>query len=565
MPPNKPPRKNPNDELAKNKKFNEAIKKYGNIFNYNEAIDDAHHRSESLADDFFDMGVDQAWKDLWDKQQKESMDKFDSGDIDGVESYERDIRWLKDAIRKIKAGRQVASVDLDDMIMDLESKVENPQGSGRTRKNPRNQTAMDKMMESEIKKFGDLKKLDDAIDGECDIARELHREWLEMTPQGEWVSFEKMSSKLSDRYESGEISLLEKFKLENQWLRDDMLRRTRLRTVQDVDLDDMIMDLESKVENPQGSGRARKNPPNEDGRTLQERLEEAREALEASVGGDLRELKDEFILKANRRYPNWDINDMQKIKYYQYLRELHKGEVSDELLNEIITDLEDKIRNPQPTRRSAKRRRNPMGWDAMEKKRQESIDRLGGEDKYDEAMEDAMEKQWAAKVQLSKMLNSGDVRLFLETFYDLENELDEKIFSGEIGILEATNIGTQYLIDAMNSPGLMSRYSSYDGRGGASRFKEILKRSVIPLNNNASVLENFRNEAINAGFKLLMEESDEQKRMIYDYIYDDRIPFRDEVIEGSKLDKLMAMANIDYDPNRIFALYWLTGLGNQND
>ncbi len=363
MPPNKRPnkvnrdelaikklvRKNPRDLDARAKKRQEAVDRLGGEDEYQKVHDKEYGEYYKAHGEFLSM-ADEKWKALWNEQADKCQDKYDSAEIDAVEQFQMETQWLKDAIRKIKAERQVADVDLDDMIMDLEDKIRNPRRH--PRKNPRNQTAMDKMLDSEIKKFGDSKKLDDAIDGECDIARELHREWLEMTPQGEWASFEKMSSKLSDRYESGEISLLEKFKLENQWLRDDMLRRTRLRTVQDVDLDDIIMDLESKVENPKGSGRARKNPPNEDGRTLQERLEEAREALEASVGGDLRELKDEFILKANRRYPNWDINDVQKIKYYQYLTELHKGEVSDELLNEIITDLEDKIRNPNPTRKN---------------------------------------------------------------------------------------------------------------------------------------------------------------------------------------------------------------------
>jgi len=143
MPLNKRPSKNPNDELARNKKLNEAIKKYENIYNYNRAVEKAARRWGSLVDDFFEMKVDQEWKDLWNKQQKESNDKFDSGEDDAIESYERDIRWLKGAIRKIKAELQVADVKLDDIIMDLESKVDNPQGSEDhprgsriTRKNP---------------------------------------------------------------------------------------------------------------------------------------------------------------------------------------------------------------------------------------------------------------------------------------------------------------------------------------------------------------------------------------------------------------------------------------------
>jgi hypothetical protein len=117
------------DTIAKKKQ--ETIDRLGGESEFIKANQEAYQEFDKAFDEFWKI-ADERWKELWREQRGKTLDKYYNGEIDINEAYKMHTQWLKDAIRQIKK-QQIQDVDLDDMIMDLEDKIRNPNP---TRKNP---------------------------------------------------------------------------------------------------------------------------------------------------------------------------------------------------------------------------------------------------------------------------------------------------------------------------------------------------------------------------------------------------------------------------------------------
>jgi len=83
---------------------------------------EADQEYRKALDEFYNM-ADEKWRELWYEQREKTTDRYFNWEIDDIEDWKIKTQWLKDAIRQIK-NQQIQEVDLDDMIMDLESKVD---------------------------------------------------------------------------------------------------------------------------------------------------------------------------------------------------------------------------------------------------------------------------------------------------------------------------------------------------------------------------------------------------------------------------------------------------------
>jgi hypothetical protein len=479
-------RKNPWNRDAIAKKQQEAVDRLGGWDGYLKDVGGAHQEFDKAFDEFWKI-ADEKWKELWYDQRSKAIDKYDNGEIDAIEQWQIDTKWLKDAIRQIKK-QQIQDVDLDDMIMDLESKVEDhPWGSGSTRKNPkpyraakpprknpRDEAAIEKKRQEAIDRLGGEDKFQKAMGEAYKEWDKYYQEFIEIKDDAWYELWEKQDDKTADKFDSGEIDIIEADQINIRWLKD-AIRQIKKQQIQDVDLDDMIMDLESKVEDhPWGSGSTRKNPKPKrrknpsDYDAIAKRQQEAIDRLGGrdEYGKTRDEAYQEFLKmeeefckiadekwwelwieqgdKSRNKYLNGEIDAIEswkiKTKWLRDAIRQIKAE-QDSILDDMIMDLEDRIRNPS----KPMRHRNPVDEAAMAKKKRETIDRLGGRDNYDEAFGKAYQGYNKAFDEFDSRADEKWQELWCEQI----KKTTDRYFNGEIDSIELWQINTQWLKDAI--------------------------------------------------------------------------------------------------------------------
>ncbi len=236
--PRGPTRKNPWDEAAIEKKRQEAIDRLGGEDKFQKAVKKAGQEYDKAWYEFWKIS-DEKQKELWDEQIEKTTDRYFNGEIDAIEDWQIKTQLFRDAIRQIKAERQVASVNLDDMIMDLEDKIRNPRRP--PRKNPAAKKAQKR--QEAVDRLGGEDEYTKADDEAYQEYRKALNEFDSMSDEKWKELWREQAAKIFDKY-FGKIDA-KYWKIKTRWLRDAI---RQIKAEQDSILDDMIMDLESKVD-----------------------------------------------------------------------------------------------------------------------------------------------------------------------------------------------------------------------------------------------------------------------------------------------------------------------------
>jgi hypothetical protein len=455
----KPPRKNQKNKAAMAKKYQEAVDRLGGIDKYNEAVRESEiELSKSMHEfqDVIDATKEYEWEDRLGKHRTESTDRFNNGEIDEIEQNQMDTQWLRDAIHQIH------------------------EEGDRRRKSK--QDALEKKEQEAVDRLGGEDEFEEALEEagqELDKARDEFESVADDEWKGLWI---EQWLKSDDKYNNVEIDIIEKYKMDTQWLRDAI---RKIKGGQDKILDDMIMDLEDKIRNPKPPRKkklANKNPIGVDGkyywlgteltpeeyelmhemhrelRRIDSEIEELESsgAYDKSIGSRMNaraRIKGKKFLYFPRSTHGFGSGVAESIKqsldegkisiedWKRYVRFLQRFDPKSEAdAKQIMDELESRIDNPKP-----KRRKNPMDVDSMRKKWQEAVDRLGGEDELQKAIEeagqefgDSWDEFWKIADVKWKGLWAGQAR-----------KSRDKYFNGEIDKIEEHKMDTQWLKNAI--------------------------------------------------------------------------------------------------------------------
>jgi len=200
---------------------------------------------EVVPDESDDQEIRSAINILVDERDAEFARAKNQLGLDGDDLLRHHIQWYKDKIKKQKQRISIKDVDLDDMIMDLEDKIRNPRRP--TRRNPLDSNSMRKKGQEAADRLGGLDEYEKALVEADQEYRKALDEFYNMADEKWRELWYEQREKTTDRYFNWEIDDIEDWKIKTQWLKD-AIRQIKNQQIQEVDLDDMIMDLESKVD-----------------------------------------------------------------------------------------------------------------------------------------------------------------------------------------------------------------------------------------------------------------------------------------------------------------------------